>query len=59
MVTLLLSISVPWLLQDSVAGMTVVGLMMAIWVIILTLMELHERATHRYGFWRGLTHLFP
>lgn len=56
-VTLLLSISVPWLLQDSVAGMTVVGLMMAIWVIILTLMELHERATHRYGFWRGLTHL--
>ncbi|CNE53490.1 cytochrome c-type biogenesis protein CcmF [Yersinia enterocolitica] len=56
-VTLLMSILVPWLLQDTIAGMTVVGLMMAIWVIILTVMELHERATHRHGFWRGLSHL--
>jgi cytochrome c-type biogenesis protein CcmF len=56
-ITLVLSILLPWLLQDSIAGMTVVGLIMAVWVIILTLMELHERATHRHGFWRGLSHL--
>lgn len=55
--TLVLSILLPWLLQDSIAGMTVVGLIMALWVIILTLMELHERATHRHGFWRGLRQL--
>ncbi|MGQ8888120.1 heme lyase CcmF/NrfE family subunit [Serratia sp. TSA_105.2] len=57
--TLVLSILLPWLLQDSIAGMTVVGLIMALWVIILTLMELHERATHRHGFWRGLRQLSP
>ncbi len=55
--TLLLSILLPWLLQDNVAGMTVVGLIMALWVIILTLVELHERATHRHSFWGGLTQL--
>ncbi|MGF2650954.1 heme lyase CcmF/NrfE family subunit [Serratia marcescens] len=57
MAPLALSILLPWLLQDSIAGMTVVGLIMALWVIILTLMELHERATHRHGFWRGLRQL--
>lgn len=56
-ITLLLSILLPWLVQDRIVGMTVVGLIMAIWVILLTLMELHERATHRYGLWRGLMHL--
>ncbi len=56
-VTLLLSILLPWLLQDKIVGMTVVGLLMSVWVIVLTLMELHERATHRHTFWRGLTHL--
>ncbi|OON39090.1 c-type cytochrome biogenesis protein CcmF [Izhakiella australiensis] len=55
--TLLLSILLPWLMQDRIKAMTVVGLMMSLWVIILTLMELHERATHRHGFWRGLRHL--
>ncbi|RAW99497.1 MULTISPECIES: heme lyase CcmF/NrfE family subunit [unclassified Photorhabdus] len=53
--TLLLSILLPWLLQDRIVGMTVVGLIMALWVIVLTLVELHERATHRHSFWRGLT----
>ncbi|WP_034948118.1 heme lyase CcmF/NrfE family subunit [Erwinia oleae] len=56
-VTLILSIALPWLMQDRVEAMTVVGLLMAIWVILLTLMELHERATHRHGFFRGLSHL--
>ncbi|CAO96188.1 heme lyase CcmF/NrfE family subunit [Erwinia tasmaniensis] len=56
-VTLLLSILLPWLMQDRIEAMTVVGLLMALWVIILTLMELHERATHRHRFFRGLRHL--
>lgn len=55
--TLLLSILLPWGLEDEIRGMTVVGLMMSLWVIILSLMELHERASHRHGFWSGLTHL--
>ena len=55
--TLVLSILLPWLMQDSIEAMTVVGLLMAIWVIVLTLLELHERATHRHGFFVGLRHL--
>ena len=55
--TLLLSILLPWLMQDRIEAMTVVGLMMSIWVIILTLMELHERATQRHTFLKGLRHL--
>ncbi|GAA0494566.1 MULTISPECIES: heme lyase CcmF/NrfE family subunit [Tatumella] len=56
-VTLIASIVLPLLLQDRIEAMTVVGLLMSVWVILLTLMELHERATHRHSFWRGLTHL--
>ena len=56
-VTLILSVLLPWLMQDRIEAMTVVGLMMSIWVILLTLMELHERATHRHTFFAGLRHL--
>ncbi|MEG3131203.1 heme lyase CcmF/NrfE family subunit [Pantoea cypripedii] len=57
LVTLILSIALPWLLQDRIEAMTVIGLLMSIWVILLTLMELHERATHRHTFFTGLRHL--
>lgn len=53
-VTLATSLMLPWLLQDSINAMTVAGLMMAVWVLALTLMELLERATHRHSLWRGL-----
>ncbi len=53
-VTLAASLMLPWLLQDSINAMTVAGLMMAVWVLALTLMELLERATHRHSLWRGL-----
>ncbi|EPE7489835.1 heme lyase CcmF/NrfE family subunit [Cronobacter universalis] len=56
-VTLAASLLLPWLLQDSINAMTVAGLMMAVWVLVLTLMELLERATHRHGLWRGLVKL--
>ena len=52
--TLSLSLALPWLLQDRITAMAVIGLMMALWVLIFALMEVHERATHRHGFWRGL-----
>ncbi|EOV9695690.1 heme lyase CcmF/NrfE family subunit [Cronobacter turicensis] len=53
-VTLAASLILPWLLQDSVKAMTVAGLMMAVWVLVLTLMELIDRAAHRHRLWRGL-----
>ncbi|ELY2740504.1 heme lyase CcmF/NrfE family subunit [Cronobacter turicensis] len=53
-VTLAASLILPWLLQDSVKAMTVTGLMMAVWVLVLTLMELIDRAAHRHRLWRGL-----
>lgn len=56
-VTLAAAILLPWLLQDRIEAMTVVGLLMSVWIIVLTLMELHERATHRHSFVRGLRHL--
>ncbi|EKM7177840.1 heme lyase CcmF/NrfE family subunit [Cronobacter sakazakii] len=56
-VTLAASLLLPWLLQDSINAMTAAGLMMAVWVLVLTLMELLERATHRHGLWRGLVKL--
>lgn len=56
-VTLLLSIILPWLLQDRIDAMAVLGLIMAIWVALLTLLELHQRATHRYPLLQGLKRL--
>ncbi|WP_336983425.1 MULTISPECIES: heme lyase CcmF/NrfE family subunit [unclassified Cedecea] len=53
-ITLMLSLLLPWLMQDRVEAMTVVGLLMAIWVFVLALMEVYQRATHRHGFWDGL-----
>ncbi|MFD1804737.1 heme lyase CcmF/NrfE family subunit [Mixta tenebrionis] len=57
LVALLLSLLLPWLMQDRIEAMTVVGLMMALWVILLTLLELHERATHRHSLLRGIAKL--
>jgi len=56
-ITLAGALLLPWLMQDRIEAMTVVGLMMAIWVFVLALMELHERATHRHSFLKGLTRL--
>ena len=56
-VTLACSVLLPWWLQDRIEALTVVGLLMSVWIIVLTLMELHERATHRHAFFRGLRHL--
>lgn len=52
--TLLLAWLLPKLMGDRVTAMMLTGLLMALWVAILTLLEVHSRATHRHGFWRGL-----
>lgn len=57
LISLILSLVLPWWLQDRLTAMAVIGLLMAVWVVILTLMELHERATHRHRFFAGLRHL--
>ncbi|WP_413741327.1 heme lyase CcmF/NrfE family subunit [Sodalis sp. RH15] len=56
---LAMSLLLPRLMGDDIRGMTVTGLMMSLWVMTLTLMELRERAGHRRSFWRGLAHLTP
>lgn len=54
-VSIVLAILLPWLMQDRIKAMTVVGLLMSLWAFVLTVMEVVERATDRYPFWRGLT----
>lgn len=58
-VTLLTAMILPRLLGDEMRANTVLGLMMALWVVILTLLEIHQSATHSHRFWPGLTHLTP
>ncbi len=56
-ITVILALVLPWLLQDEIKAMVVLGLIMAVWVFVLTVMELYERATHRHGIWSGLKSL--
>ncbi|MBK4715915.1 MULTISPECIES: heme lyase CcmF/NrfE family subunit [Tenebrionibacter/Tenebrionicola group] len=56
-VTVALSLLLPWLMQNRIEAMTVVGLLMAFWVFILAVSEVFDRATDRHGLWRGLTKL--
>lgn len=53
-ITVVLSLALPWLMQDRVEAMTVVGLLMAVWVFVLALTEVYGRATHRRGLLMGL-----
>ncbi|HEY2453633.1 MAG TPA: heme lyase CcmF/NrfE family subunit [Scandinavium sp.] len=56
-VTTALAILLPWWLQDSVKAMTVLGLLMAVWVFVLTIMAVIERSTQQLPFWQGITRL--
>lgn len=53
-ISLVLALVLPWWLGDNIIAVTVIGLMMALWVLVLTLVDIHERATQRHGFWRGV-----
>lgn len=57
LITLLVSLVLPYWSQDRIEIMAWLGLFIAIWVVILTLLQLHERSTHREAFWYGLRKL--
>ncbi|MBJ3814972.1 heme lyase CcmF/NrfE family subunit [Shimwellia pseudoproteus] len=56
-ISLVLALVLPWWLGDRIAAMTAIGLMMALWVLVLVLVDIYENATQRRGFWRGLLRL--
>lgn len=45
--TLLLSLLLPWFFQDRIVAMTVVGLAMAVWIILLSLLEVRLRLSRK------------
>ncbi|MBE2893931.1 heme lyase CcmF/NrfE family subunit [Spirabiliibacterium falconis] len=54
---LLLGIILPYTLFDRLTTTVVLGTMMAVIIVLLSLYELHQRATHRYSFWVGIRKL--
>ena len=53
----LLGFGLPLLLQHKLTVSAVLGVMMVVIIVLLSLYELYQRATHRCGFWAGLTKL--
>ena len=49
--------ALPYLLQDKLTVSSVLGVMMATVIVLLSVYELQQRATHRSGFFVGLTKL--
>lgn len=49
--------ALPYWLQEQLTVSAVLGVMMAAIIVLLSLYELQQRATHRSGFWLGLTKL--
>jgi cytochrome c-type biogenesis protein CcmF len=47
----------PWWLEDSFSARALLGGLMALWVVVLTVIELREKATIRRGFWQGVFRL--
>ncbi|MDF7680386.1 heme lyase CcmF/NrfE family subunit [Enterobacteriaceae bacterium ESL0689] len=57
LVTLILSLALPWLLQGHIVALTVVGIVMALWIFFLSMAEVVERATDRHTLWQGVCKL--
>ena len=49
-----LGFGLPYLLHDRITATSVLGVMMASIIVILSLYELHQRATHRHSFLAGV-----
>ncbi|SUG12500.1 cytochrome c-type biogenesis protein F2 [Salmonella enterica subsp. arizonae] len=53
--TLLLSVLLPWLLQDRIAAMTVAGMAMACWIAVLAVAEAVQRVSRgtrtSFSYW--------
>ncbi|WP_249963224.1 heme lyase CcmF/NrfE family subunit [Histophilus somni] len=47
----------PYFLQDRIAVSAVLGVMMAMFILLLALYELQQRSTHKHSFWIGITKL--
>ncbi|HHT7855297.1 heme lyase CcmF/NrfE family subunit [Pasteurella multocida] len=56
-VMLVAGFALPYLLQDQLTVSAVLGTMMAVFIVLLSVYELQQRATHRSAFWAGLTKL--
>ncbi|MGC7560576.1 heme lyase CcmF/NrfE family subunit [Pasteurella sp. PK-2025] len=54
---LIAGFALPYWLQDRMTVSAVLGVMMAVFIVLLNLYELQQRATHRSSFWVGLTKL--
>ena len=56
-IMLIAGFALPYLLQDKLTVSAVLGTMMTVIVVLLSLYEMHQRATYRDTFWRGITKL--
>lgn len=53
-VMLLLGFALPYLFGSTITVSVVLGTMMAVIIVVLSLYELHQRATHRHSFFQGI-----
>ncbi len=53
-VMILAGFGLPFVLQNAITVSAVLGTMMAAIIVVLSLYELHQRATHRHSFFSGL-----
>ena len=56
-IMLIAGFALPYLLQDKLTVSAVLGTMMTVIIVLLSLYEMHQRATYRNTFWRGITKL--
>ncbi|MBN6071604.1 heme lyase CcmF/NrfE family subunit [Aggregatibacter actinomycetemcomitans] len=57
MIMLFAGFALPYLLQNKLTISAVLGTMMAVIIVLLSLYEMQQRATHRESFWHGITKL--
>ncbi|UAX41449.1 heme lyase CcmF/NrfE family subunit [Pasteurella canis] len=57
LIMLIAGFTLPYFLHDRVTVSAVLGCMMVVFIVLLSLYELHQRATHRSTFLIGLTKL--
>ncbi len=55
--TLAAGFGLPYFLQDRITISSVLGTMMVVFIVLLNLYELHQRATHKYPFFKGILKL--
>ena len=56
-IMLIAGFALPYLLQDKITVSAVLGSMMTVIIVLLSLYEMHQRATHRDSFLQGITKL--